>query len=762
MDQVDTGAERYRNVIIGSGEGGKYLAWHLAQSGQPTVVVERRWIGGSCPNINCLPSKNEIWSAKIADLVHHAGEFGLKTGPVSIDVAAMRNRKREMVKALVAIHLEKYKASGAELVMGEARFTGPKTIEVQLNDGGGRTIAGDRVFLNLGTHATIPNVPRLREANPLTHIEALELDRLPEHLVVIGGGYVGLELAQAWRRFGSRVTILQNAPGLLINEDADVAAEVQKILAADGIDVITSAEIVKTEGRSGAEVRLVVRTPAGEKTIIGSDVLVAAGRTPNTAGIGLELGGIELAAGGWIRVNDRLETTAPDVWAIGECAGSPAFTHASLDDFRVIRDNLAGGRRTTSGRLMPSCLFTDPQVAHIGLSEADARRQGVAVEVARLPMAAVLRTQTISEKKGFMKALISPGDGRILGFTMVGPEAGEVMTVVQMAMQGGLPYTALRDSILAHPTMAEGLNALFSNMKQTKPAVVANAWPKTTRHRVAADGVKVFYREAGPADGPVVLLLHGFPTSSFQYRELMPRLADRYRVIAPDLPGFGFTEVPEERRYEYTFDALARTIEAFTDALGLTRYALYVFDYGAPTGFRLAMARPERVTAIISQNGNAYEEGLGDAWAPIRRYWSQPNAENRDAIRQALNPAGIRREYSSGIADPDLIAPESYTLDAALLGRPGNVEIQLDLFLDYANNVKLYPAFQEYFRKSTPPLLAIWGKNDPYFIPPGAEAFRRDIPKADVRFLDTGHFALETHVDEIALAMRGFLAESVR
>ncbi len=299
-------------------------------------------------------------------------------------------------------------------------------------------------------------------------------------------------------------------------------------------------------------------------------------------------------------------------------------------------------------------------------------------------------------------------------------------------------------------------------MKQTNTTAGANPWPTTTRHRVAADGVKVFYREAGPADGPVVLLLHGFPASSFQYRELMPRLADHYRVIAPDLPGFGFTEVPEERHYEYTFDALARTIEAFTDALGLTRYALYVFDYGAPTGFRLAMARPERVTAIVSQNGNAYDEGLGDAWAPIRRYWSHPTAENRDAIRQALTPAGMRREYSSGIADPDLIAPESYTLDAALLGRPGNVEIQLDLFLDYASNVKLYPAFQEYFRKWTPPLLAIWGKNDPYFIPAGAEAFRRDIPNADVRFLDTGHFALETHVDEIAAAMRAFLAESIR
>ena len=284
--------------------------------------------------------------------------------------------------------------------------------------------------------------------------------------------------------------------------------------------------------------------------------------------------------------------------------------------------------------------------------------------------------------------------------------------------------------------------------------------PHTAIHRIEADGVTVFYREAGPKDRPAVLLLHGFPTSSFQYRELIPRLADQYRVIAPDLPGFGFTEVPEKRLYQYTFDALAGTILAFTDALNLKRYALYVFDYGAPTGFRLAMARPERVTAIVSQNGNAYEEGLGAAWAPIRRYWSEPSFKNREAIRGVLNLEGMRREYSSGIANPDLIAPEGYTLDAALMARPGNTDIQLDLFLDYANNVKLYPSFQEYFRKMKPPLLAIWGKHDPYFIPPGAEAFRRDIPDAAVQFLDTGHFALETHLEEIAVAMREFLAQT--
>ena len=285
--------------------------------------------------------------------------------------------------------------------------------------------------------------------------------------------------------------------------------------------------------------------------------------------------------------------------------------------------------------------------------------------------------------------------------------------------------------------------------------------PLTTIRRVEADGVNVFYREAGPADAPVVLLLHGFPTSSFQYRELIPRFADRYRVIAPDLPGFGFTEVPEKRKYKYTFDALAETVLAFTDALGLTRYALYVFDYGAPTGFRLAMARPERVTAIVSQNGNAYEEGLGDAWAPIRKYWSEPTAKNRLTLRRALGPEGLKSQYTEGVAHPETIAPEGYTLDAAMIERPGNMDIQLDLFLDYANNVKLYPKFQEYFRASKPPLLAIWGKYDPFFIPPGAEAFARDNPNATVQFLETGHFALETHVEEIAAAMREFLGKNL-
>jgi pimeloyl-ACP methyl ester carboxylesterase len=290
-------------------------------------------------------------------------------------------------------------------------------------------------------------------------------------------------------------------------------------------------------------------------------------------------------------------------------------------------------------------------------------------------------------------------------------------------------------------------------------AVARSAVPVTSIRKVEADGVQVFYREAGDPQAPVVLLLHGFPTSSFMYRELIPRLADRYRVIAPDLPGFGFTEVPEKRKYAYTFDALAATIDSFTKAIGLDRYAIYVFDYGAPTGFRLAMAHPERITAIVSQNGNAYEEGLGDAWGPIRKYWVVPNAENREVIvKNVLTLEGTRWQYTHGVADPDSVAPESYTLDMALMERPGNKDIQLDLFLNYVTNVALYPAFQEYFRKSKPPLLAIWGKNDPFFVPAGAEAFRKDIPSAQVKMLDTGHFALETHALEIAAAMREFFA----
>jgi len=275
------------------------------------------------------------------------------------------------------------------------------------------------------------------------------------------------------------------------------------------------------------------------------------------------------------------------------------------------------------------------------------------------------------------------------------------------------------------------------------------------------DGTRIFYREAGSRTTPVVLLLHGFPTSSHMFRNLIPALAEHYHVLAPDLPGFGFSDAPDRKQFRYTFDHLAQVIDRFTECLGLSRYAIYVFDYGAPVGFRLALAHPDRVTAIISQNGNAYEEGLSQGWNPIQKYWKEPTAQNRAALRDFLTPESTRWQYVHGVSDETLVAPESYTLDSALLARPGNDEIQLDLFLDYASNVALYPKFQEYFRAQKPSLLAIWGKNDPFFLPPGAEAFRRDNPNAEVRFLDTGHFALETHSTEIASAIQEFLARKL-
>ena len=457
-------SERLEILVLGSGAGGKLLAWHMARAGRRTAVVERRWIGGSCPNINCMPSKNEIHSAKVASLVRHAAEYGAKGARVAIDMTKVRDRKRAMVDQSIAAHLRNFESSGAELIMGSGRFVAPKTLEVQLNDGGTRVLVGDRVFINVGTHAAIPGVPGLEAARPLTNIEALELDYLPPHLIVLGGGYVGLELAQAYRRFGSRVTVIEHGPQLMSREDPDVSEALQRVLTDEGIQFLVGAEIVRVQGLSGKEVALVVRTVSGEQRIEGSDVLVATGRVPNTADIGLDKAGVELDAHRFVRVNDRLETSAPDVWAIGECAGSPHFTHVSEDDFRIIRDNLAGGTRTTHDRLVPYCMFTDPPLARVGLSEADAQRQDVDVRVARLQMSSVLRAQTTGDTQGFMKALVGARHDRILGFTMIGAEAGEVMATVQAVMLAELPYSTLRDAVLAHPTMAEGLGPLLSNV----------------------------------------------------------------------------------------------------------------------------------------------------------------------------------------------------------------------------------------------------------------------------------------------------------
>lgn len=456
--------EKIENVILGGGEPGKYIAWELARQGRPTVVIERGLIGGSCPNIACLPSKNVIHSAKVADLVRHGKEYGLRAGPIAIDMAGVRRRKREMVEALVEIHRKRFEVEGLEFLLGEGRFVAPRTIEVRLAGGGVRRIEAERVFLDVGTHATLPQIPGLAAAAPLTHVEALELDRLPEHLIVLGGGYVGVEFAQAFRRFGSRVTVVEHGSQLLAREDADVSKAIRAVFEQDGIDVILDAEVRAVQGRSGDRVRFHLQTAAGERVLEGSHVLAATGRAPNTNGIGLDLAGVELDPRGYIRVNERLETSAPAVWAMGECAGSPQFTHAAFDDFRIVRDNLAGGKRTTRDRVIPYCVFIDPELGRVGLNETEAKQKGVDVRVIRLTMASVLRARTLGLTRGFMKILLDADSDRIFGFTMLGPDAGEVLAVVQTAMLAGLPYTRLRDAIFAHPTMAEGLNVLLSQV----------------------------------------------------------------------------------------------------------------------------------------------------------------------------------------------------------------------------------------------------------------------------------------------------------
>jgi pyruvate/2-oxoglutarate dehydrogenase complex dihydrolipoamide dehydrogenase (E3) component len=455
------GTEHYDILIIGSGEAGKYLAWTMAAEGHRTAVVERMLIGGSCPNIACLPSKNIIHSGKVRSFTRRAAEFGVELGSAETSMEGVQHRKRAMVDGLRQLHLDRFRASGAELIMGGARFTGERTINVELISGGTVRMTGDRVFLNLGTHATVPGLPGLAAAQPMTHVELLDLDRLPEHLIVMGGGYTGLELAQAMRRFGSRVTVIEQQDQLAGDEDAETGAAIADLFRDEGITVRVGTTIREVEGKSGNGVRLMTAGPDGEETIEGSDLLVAVGRTPNTAGIGLEVAGVELTERGYIRVDERLATTAPGVWAMGECAGSPQFTHVAFDDFRVVYDNLNGGNRTTRDRLVPYCVFTDPELAHVGRNERQARRDGIGYRLLTMPMAAILRTRTVSEPRGFLKMLIAADSDEILGFTVFGTEASELMIAIQTAMVGGMPYTTLRNGIFAHPTIGEGLTFLL-------------------------------------------------------------------------------------------------------------------------------------------------------------------------------------------------------------------------------------------------------------------------------------------------------------
>jgi len=454
--------EEYDLVILGSGAGAKLLAWTFAQRGQRVAAIEHKYVGGACPNIACLPSKNIIHTAQVAHYVRKSAEFGVVTQGFSVEMPAVRERKRRMVKGLVDTHLDLYHRSGAELIMATGRFIGPRTIEASLADGTRRLLRGTNVIIGTGTHASVDETPGLREAQPLSHVEALELDVVPEHLIVLGGGYVGLEFAQAMRRFGSKVTVVDRNNRLLHREDEDITDGLRSLFEDEGIQLALNSKVQSVSGTSGQAVQLSLRRNGIEETLEGSHLLVTGARTPNTNDIGLELAGVELTDHGYIKVNDRLETTAPGVWAVGEVAGSPHFTHISEDDFRIVRDNILGGNHVTTGRQVPFCLFTDPEFARIGLSEKEAKKQGIAYRLFKIPMAAVLRARSLMETRGFLKCVVARDSDRILGFAALGVGAGEIMGCVQIAMLGDLPYTALHEAVLAHPTIPEGLISLFS------------------------------------------------------------------------------------------------------------------------------------------------------------------------------------------------------------------------------------------------------------------------------------------------------------
>src|SRR6266576_2653411 len=455
--------EEFDLVILGGGTGSTVAAWTFAGEGKRVAVVDRKYIGGSCPNIACLPSKNIIHSARVASYVRRSEDFGIAKEGFTVAMPVVRDRKRRMVSALNELYLDNYKKSGAEFILGAGRFIGPRTVEATLPDGTRHQFRGTNVIISTGTRAVLDSIPGLADAQPLTHVEALELDEVPKHLLVIGGGYVGIELSQAMRRFGSKVSVIERNDRLLHREDTDVTEALRSLFADEGIDTLLNAQIKRISGKSSQAVKIVLDQNGVEKTLEGRHVLVAAGRTPNTEGLGLEFTGVELTDRGYVKVNERLQTTAPGVWAIGEVAGSPQFTHISIDDFRVVRDNVAGGSHVTTGRQVPFCLFTDPEFARVGLSEKDAKARGIAYRLFKIPMEAVLRARTLSETRGFLKALVELNGDRILGFTAFAVDGGEIMSSVQIAMIAGLPYTAFRDAVLTHPTLAEGLGALFSS-----------------------------------------------------------------------------------------------------------------------------------------------------------------------------------------------------------------------------------------------------------------------------------------------------------
>jgi pyruvate/2-oxoglutarate dehydrogenase complex dihydrolipoamide dehydrogenase (E3) component len=455
----------YDAIIIGAGQAGYPLSTALAGAGWRTALVEREHVGGTCINEGCTPTKTMVASARAAYLAGRGADFGVRTGQVKVDMVRVRERKRKIVDDFRSGDERRIRsAPGLDLLIGQASFTGPNTVAVRLQSGETLQLEAKTIFLNVGARPAMPPLPGLEKVDALNSTTIMELDMLPEHLLIVGGGYVGLEFGQMFRRFGSQVTIVQRAERLLTREDDDVADEVAKILREDGITVLLNTNPVRVEPRSAGHVELVVHGPDGERALPGSHLLIAAGRAPNSDWLNLESAGVETDSHGLIKVNERLETSVPGIYALGDVKGGPAFTHISYDDFRIIRTNLLeGGQATTRDRYVPYTVFIDPQLGRVGLSEAEARTQKRSIRVAKMPMAYVARALETDEARGFMKAVVDAGTGQILGCAILGTEGGEIMAMLQIAMLGKLPYTVLREATFAHPTLAEALNSLFSS-----------------------------------------------------------------------------------------------------------------------------------------------------------------------------------------------------------------------------------------------------------------------------------------------------------
>jgi len=472
-----TTEERYDAIVIGAGQAGGPLSTTLAQAGWKIALVEREHVGGTCVNEGCAPTKTMIASARAAYMARRAADYGVHTGPVTVDMAQVRQRKRDIVESFRGGSQRRIEnTQGLDLLMGEASFTGPKSVEVRvlnavegrMNSGETRLLTADTIFINTGARPRRPLLPGLDSVPALDSTSIMELDVVPEHLLILGGGYVGLEFGQMFRRFGSQVTIVQRRGQLLTREDADVAEEVANILREDGIEVLLDTHALHVEqgpDENGGGIQLTVRTLEGERSLTGSHLLAAVGRVPNTDRLNLAAAGVQTDERGFIQVDERLETSVPGIYALGDVKGGPAFTHISYDDFRIIRTNLLqSGNATITGRLVPYTVFIDPQLGRVGLTEQEARAQGHNIRVAKMPMTWVARTLEVDETRGFMKAIVDADTGQILGAAILGIEGGEIMTILQMAMMGRVPYTVLRDAVFAHPTLAESLNNLFMSL----------------------------------------------------------------------------------------------------------------------------------------------------------------------------------------------------------------------------------------------------------------------------------------------------------